>query len=600
MEILAATLLKLFGPTLARVVFTLALGDEVRGGDVAESLVDGLDIPSVIGRLTGNDRKSQRDGSYLFEKIGDEVAESLAVVFTVEGEPLAEAEKQLVAEAAAQTLEEHALRLLLTNDLKPIPFQTALLALEPPTSLHEQEYHLYKRVLEECSHRVFRVAGNLPQFERDSVAELLQRMTQMQQDISKLIIDLEQIYKTSQANNPEQAAATFERDYRTLLAKELDKLRLFGVPQVGDYEQPLTVAFVTLTMAGDEEANDRVTELEMRPGHREARRVDVVEGLAAARRLLLVGAAGAGKTTLLKWVAVRAATQDFGDHDKELHEWKGKVPFFLRLRDFAQKPLPAFEQIAVQTCGVEGLRHRLPTGWTDGKLRDGQALVLVDGLDEVNQAKREEAYAWLEGLLTLYPQAVYLVSTRPNTITEATAAARFTRAGFRRFTLQAMEPEGVRQFIERWHEAMGDDRCLLSTADKAALPELARKLQEKLGRQPNLHELARVPLLCAMICAVHQTRQSILPADRIQLYRDCIEMLLEGRDVQRGVDMSGYGVTLNLREKERLLARLAYWMMRNDVPVIHHSEAVRQLDQGEGHGKAVLEFLLDRSGLLQA
>ena len=598
---LSTLLLKLLGPPLTRAILTIVFRDEISGGDMAETLTDSLDIPGFIGRLTDNNARAQRNGDYLFRSVGEETAEALTAVFELEGDALAPAQQELVIQAVADTLSQHTLPLLITHNFQRDPFRQALLDLPLPTILREEVSHtFYRRLLAQCSHRLFALADKLPGFNRDTTAQQLQNHNQthhMLGELQQAISDLTHIYQTSQIHNPAQTAATFEQDYRTLLAQDLDRLTLFGVPQIRDYQQPLSVAYISLTItkqvningARSEELNDELLS--------DKRSLSMLEALTQSKRLLLVGRAGSGKTTLLKWIAVQTARQN---QEGIPANWADKLPIFLRLRDFAQTELPSIETLALQSGGVRDLKGRLPQNWTDQQLRQGRALLLIDGLDEVSQEKREAAYTWLERTLTLYPNAGYIISSRPNTLQDEIVAARLQRNGFLRLDLQDINQEAIKQFIDRWHKAMADERCLLPIESKVALPHLADKLNQALQQQPRLRDLARNPLLCALLCALHQARRSQLPDDRIQLYQACLDMLLEGRDLERGIDIQDYGINLNLRQKQRLLASLAYWMMRNNTPVISQAEAIRELGRGETNGAAVLRLLLERSGLLQA
>jgi predicted NACHT family NTPase len=64
--------------------------------------------------------------------------------------------------------------------------------------------------------------------------------------------------------------------------------------------------------------------------------------LAESPRTLLRGDAGSGKTTLLQWLAVTAARSGFTG---PLADWNGCVPFLVRLRSYADRPLPRPEQL---------------------------------------------------------------------------------------------------------------------------------------------------------------------------------------------------------------------------------------------------------------
>ena len=68
------------------------------------------------------------------------------------------------------------------------------------------------------------------------------------------------------------------------------------------------------------------------------RRPNSIESvLIGKRRLVVEGQAGSGKTTLFQWLAVRAAREDF---EAPLEGWNDSIPFFIRLREYAESTFP--------------------------------------------------------------------------------------------------------------------------------------------------------------------------------------------------------------------------------------------------------------------
>ncbi|WIX76541.1 NACHT domain-containing protein [Amycolatopsis carbonis] len=114
---------------------------------------------------------------------------------------------------------------------------------------------------------------------------------------------------------------------------------------------------------------------------------NTAHALAAERRVLLVGGAGAGKTTLLQWLAYTAATAEFSRDGESEGPWRGVVPFFVPLREFADRGLPQPEDFVRVTAPA--LAGEKPARWVSELLRSGRAMVLVDGVDEVLQPRRE-------------------------------------------------------------------------------------------------------------------------------------------------------------------------------------------------------------------
>jgi len=169
MEIAVAYLAKIFGPTLARTLlatlFKERIDFEAIGYDaLAETLADSLDIGGLVTAVIKDDphdvdqRRAIRNANYLFDKIGDEAAEKLVEVFLQEGDALPEAEWMLAVDAAKATLNQHGMRLLITEKLEAHNFGRALqkIAPEPPLETSAQSV-LYKRLLGTAAQVIFAI-----------------------------------------------------------------------------------------------------------------------------------------------------------------------------------------------------------------------------------------------------------------------------------------------------------------------------------------------------------------------------------------------------------------------------------------------------------
>ena len=126
------------------------------------------------------------------------------------------------------------------------------------------------------------------------------------------------------------------------------------------------------------------------------------------------GDPGSGKTTLLQWIAVNAAAQRFGG---ALSLWNNVIPFFIRLRDVAIHSFPAPEEyIARVEPDIDG--RRPSDDWEHLQLDNGRAVLLIDGVDELPSGKRETFLERLQSLLRLYPQARYIITSRPAAVSQ--------------------------------------------------------------------------------------------------------------------------------------------------------------------------------------
>ncbi|MGW2744221.1 NACHT domain-containing protein [Streptomyces sp. NPDC001450] len=247
-----------------------------------------------------------------------------------------------------------------------------------------------------------------------------------------------------------------------------------------------------------------------------------------------------------------------------------------------------------------------PEGWSRRVLEAGRGLLLLDGLDEIPEREREEARRWLTALLDRYPRTRCLATVRPGAVDRDWLA----HEGFAELTLLPMNDDDMAAFIAAWHDAArlecdqlhdagraAEERELLSTLEASLLPQLVQSAA--------LYRLARTPLLCAVVCALHRRRRGLLPTSRWSLYRAALAMLLGGRDAERGVGRSD--VLLDSDEQHALLQPLALWLLHAGQEQMTRDQAIRQLslamrDMPRIHAQAeperVLRFLLDRSGLL--
>jgi predicted NACHT family NTPase len=130
--------------------------------------------------------------------------------------------------------------------------------------------------------------------------------------------------------------------------------------------------------------------------------------------------------------------------------------------------------------------------------------------------------------------------------------------------LEEMSNADISNFIEHWHDAV--DRSKLDEFEFVALlrakEELPKKLEDPANRR--IRELCSTPLLCALVCVLHWREEGYLPRQRVDLYNRCCDMLIEARDLKRGVQLpSGPLASMTKNDKEMVLQRLAFDMMHN-------------------------------------
>jgi len=551
--------------TLGAAVVKAALRVWFRDDSLAaESSTAVVDL--VKAKVSGDLEK--RNIQRLFEDLEVPVAKRLQALREAEFSAMPENEWQASFIAAGISFERADLttKELLTRDLDPLSLEHLVRRGDrfATRDLSADGSALYDRIISEGCAYAIEIADKLPDFQVGFAAELLRRDRQIRQIVTEI---LDRIPRTASGEAQEARLVTA---YLRHLAKRLDRLEIFGL-DFDSYWYPLSIAYVSLETSAI--------------GHIE----DILE---ANPRTVVLGRPGSGKTTVLQWVAVRSARSEFAG---KLAAINGYIPFYIRLREYVGKRLPAPEEFITNIAPM--WTGEMPTGWIRSRLRSGKALVLIDGVDELPYRQREKVSGWLEELTQLFPDPRYIVTARPTAIPEDW----LNDHGFRQISLQAMSPTLIGKFVSNWYEAAchrandNEERELLSRYEISLLASI--------NEDTHLRDLADTPLLAGLLCSLNRHLKSHLPRRRSEIYERAI-VLFDQRDRIREINTEG--LALEATSKTHLLADLAFWMIRNGESEVD-SDIARQvikrslasLAQADLGHEAVFRLLLERSGLLR-
>lgn len=220
-------------------------------------------------------------------------------------------------------------------------------------------------------------------------------------------------------------------------------------------------------------------------------------------KLFILGKPGAGKTTFLKYTALRAIR----------HEIK-KVPIFVSLKEFSDSGMGLLDFVVHQFAV-----HRFPNPapFVADVLKDGQGLLLFDGLDEVNLEGERRAK-----LVAQLNDFVYQYSDCPMLLTCRVAATDYFFTQFEYVEMADFDKEQMGRYIDRWF-----------VNDEAKRESCRRALLEE-ERNQGVRELAQVPLLLSLLCLVYDERNEF-PPNRDEIYEEAMRALLLKWDASRNI-----------------------------------------------------------------
>jgi hypothetical protein len=356
-----------------------------------------------------------------------------------------------------------------------------------------------------------------------------------------------------------------ERRYREFMLANLRFIDVKGLATVGFYHPELDEVFVDVSLA--RRAPNQMSEgllAQVPPEVTDRHRIGDFLDHSNARILAVVGVPGSGKTTLLRHTAREIC--------RNRRRRRRTVPILLYLRDHAAKIVWAQDtglpELLQDTLGSQ--RREELRDWFDRRLSRGECVVLFDGLDEVGDtASRRAVVAWVDRQVRRYPNNDYVITSRPHGYRTADIEGA-TVLQVRSFT-----SEQVNTFVRAWYIAVEKHSADDSGADVLLRAEAAADdLLERLSRAPALYELTVNPLLLTMVANVHRYRGA-LPGSRVRLYEEICQVMLWRRQEAKRLP-----VELGGDEKEALLRRLAFTMMRRRVRDLRRDEVIEVFRPG--------------------
>jgi predicted NACHT family NTPase len=255
-------------------------------------------------------------------------------------------------------------------------------------------------------------------------------------------------------------------------------------------------------------------------------RISGMEAVQKYRRLIVLGKPGAGKTTFLKHLAIQCNQGSFAAE---------QLPIFVTLKDFAEAP---GQPSLLQYIGDRDFHNTLAA--QDAMItfvrvfEQGQALILLDGLDEVRADDHDRTLREIRSFSEQFCDNHFVITCR-------IAAWEYTFEKFTEVEVADFDEAQVAAFAAKWF------------SQKFIKPAL---FLQAIKQNAKIYQLAVSPLLLTLLCLTFE-QSGEFPASRSELYKEGIDALLKKWDAKRGIQRDQVYKKLSLQHKQDLLSHIA-------------------------------------------
>jgi predicted NACHT family NTPase/DNA-binding CsgD family transcriptional regulator len=310
------------------------------------------------------------------------------------------------------------------------------------------------------------------------------------------------------------------------------------------------------------------------------KRVSGLEVVQRYSKLMVLGKPGAGKTTFLKYLAMQCIEGRFQAN---------RVPLFITLKDFAEAPKkPDILKFIFQLLSSCGVTHTSVA--VEKLLKQGKALVLLDGLDEVREEDTKRVLRQIREFSDLFHTNQFVITCR-------IAAKEYTYQSFTEVEMADFDEKQIAIFAQNWFQLTD--------------PVKSQRFIQKLKENKPIQELASSPLLLTLLCLVFGDSGDF-PANRSELYQEGLDVLLKKWDAKRNIEREQVYKNLSLQRKEDLLSQIGLttfeqkdYFFKQKTAEAYIADFIRNLRNADTHpevlkldSEAVLKSIEAQHGLL--
>ena len=286
------------------------------------------------------------------------------------------------------------------------------------------------------------------------------------------------------------------------------------------------------------------------------------------KHFVILGAPGAGKTTILSYTLLVFA-QNKARIEFRINE-ENMLPIFIPLRRLSATNHSILEDLMSENTQIlpKEILKECPKNYFEKLLKNGQCILLLDGLDEVTNEKTHRQVAEkINNMASAYPKNRMVVTCR-------IAGWKNLLSGFKVLETQDFSRDEIHRFVLGWQRAIitqsEHSKLKFEIPDEQRFEEKwkahkekvvepgidlqSRKLINAIDSNNRIRSIAVNPMLLSLIALVHYNR-SILPKGRTILYSQCIELLVDAWDRTRDITST---IEVTADQKETILREIAF------------------------------------------
>ena len=236
------------------------------------------------------------------------------------------------------------------------------------------------------------------------------------------------------------------------------------------------------------------------------------------------------------------------------------VPIFISLNDWAQRriTLPDYIKHQFEICSFPDADLFIK----DVLLRKGRALVIFDGLDEVNQEndRRQEIIRAITDFTNQYSY-----SKNKFLITCRVAATDYSFDRFSYVEIADFTYKQIKSFVSKWFSDQPEKgyRFISEISDR---------------KHSGLRELAQTPILLNLLCLGYDETLTF-PPRLVDIYQEAIDALLKKWDATRNIKRDETYQGLSSIRKQHLLAKIAAEYFETGQIFFYENDLTRKVEK---------------------